>query len=229
MDGKNLTQEQQRLLNTLSMKEQTSGIIWMVIGCLQVLTLFFGLYAIAVVGVLNISGAVSSFKQSKRVLQPYRGMIEEYDKQLVSIIIGFVYNAIFGGIVGIAGNVYDLLTRNFVLINRLQIGEIEEAFSDQVEAELKEKFKKQIDAAHADGKGALVISVVRKAGGAQYGLFSIDGGANQRLMPEEAQVLALEKGHHTIKFGMQTHNFELTDETFEMQFELGSFGAKRVH
>lgn len=102
----------------LSSKEQTSGIIWIVIGILQVFIGLFLWWPILIVAALNIFGATVSFKRSKKVLQPYPCLIQEYEKQLGGLIFALIYNILFGGLIGVIGNIYDFSTRNFVLANR---------------------------------------------------------------------------------------------------------------
>lgn len=102
----------------LSTKEQTSGIIWVAISIVQLFLGFFFTWWIFAVGIINMITAIGSFKKAKRVLTPYQGMVEEYDKQLVFLIIALAYNLLIGGIIGVVGNIYDVTTRNFVLENK---------------------------------------------------------------------------------------------------------------
>ena len=102
----------------LATKEQTSGIIWTVVAIIQVIIGLCGAWITLIVAVVNGIFAYNSFQKAKKVRNPYPGMVEEYEKQLTGFICALVYNAILGGVIGIAGNIYDLMTRNYVLTNR---------------------------------------------------------------------------------------------------------------
>jgi hypothetical protein len=46
-------------------------------------------------------------------------MVEQYDKSLTGIIISIVINLILGGIIGVAGALYDMfMIRGYVLENK---------------------------------------------------------------------------------------------------------------
>lgn len=99
---------------SLSEKEKVSAIIWLVIGIMQCLS-----FAFIISGAWNIYAAVTRFKQSKLVLNPWPGIVDSYDKWMTSIIISIVINVIFGGVIGVAGSLYDLFViRNYVLSNK---------------------------------------------------------------------------------------------------------------
>lgn len=102
----------------LSVREQTSGTIWLVISVIQLLIGVFGLWVIFIVGILNLLGAIGSFHKAKQVRVPYPGMVQEYEKQLTSLIIALIYNILIGGVIGVIGNIYDFSTRSYVLNNR---------------------------------------------------------------------------------------------------------------
>lgn len=107
-----------KLARKLSTKEQTSGIIWIAIAIVQVIIGFLGMPWVWIMAVINLIGAVKSFKKSKLVLEPYNGMVEEYEKQLIPLIVALAFNLLVGAFVGVAGNIYDMFTRNFVLDNK---------------------------------------------------------------------------------------------------------------
>lgn len=100
-------------LRTLSERIKINGIIWLVIGILQLCTGVFFL-----VGILNIISAIRDLKASKNVFHYRVGLVKAYEP-LVSPIIVFVYNLIFGGFIGIAGSLYYFFCiRGFVMENR---------------------------------------------------------------------------------------------------------------
>ncbi|MBE6687636.1 MAG: hypothetical protein E7591_10495 [Ruminococcaceae bacterium] len=104
----------QSVSKTLSEREKISAIIWLVIGILQCLS------CVAIIaGVWNIIAAVNGFKRSKNVLTPWPGIVAFYDKMMTNIIIALIVNLLVGGVIGVAGAIYDmLLVRNYVLENK---------------------------------------------------------------------------------------------------------------
>ena len=109
-----MSEKLSNVTKTLSEREKISAIIWVVIGAMQVLS---GLCIIA--GIWNLYCAYTRFKQSKAVLNPWPGMVEQYDKSLTGIIISIVINLILGGIIGVAGALYDMfMIRGYVLENK---------------------------------------------------------------------------------------------------------------
>ena len=109
-----MVQDISTVTKTLSARERAAAIIWLVIGILQCCTFVF-----SVSGIWNIYAAITRFRQAKRVLQPWRGIVGSYEKWITTIIICIVINAVFGGVVGILGAVYDLVAvRGYVLENR---------------------------------------------------------------------------------------------------------------
>ena len=104
----------QSVSKTLSEREKLSAIIWLVVGICQILSGFF-----IVSGAWNIYASITRFKQSKAVLTPWKGIVQNYDSWMTNIIIGLVINLIFGGVIGVAGSLYDMFAiRNFVLSNK---------------------------------------------------------------------------------------------------------------
>lgn len=99
---------------TLSEREKISAIVWLVIGicqCLSIVLIFCGVW--------NIYASIKRFKHAEAVLTPWRGIVNSYDKWMSNIIIGLVINLIFGGVIGVAGSLYDLfMVRSYVLDNK---------------------------------------------------------------------------------------------------------------
>ena len=109
-----MTQELLTVTRTLSARERTAAIIWLVIGIAQCCTFVF-----SISGIWNIYAAITRFRQAKRVLRPWRGLVNSYDGWITNIIICIVINCVFGGVVGILGAIYDLFAvRGYVLKNR---------------------------------------------------------------------------------------------------------------
>lgn len=123
----NPTLQPQTLVKQLSDRVKIDGIIWLVIGALQILMGLFLNWILLIIGALNIVTAVQDLNYSKTVLENPVGIVEKF-RPLTGPIITLVYNLIFGGVIGVAGSVYYLVgVRNFVLSN-------EAAFSDETVA-----------------------------------------------------------------------------------------------
>ncbi len=104
----------QSVCKTVSEREKISAIIWLIIGILQCLSC-----AGIVAGAWNIYAAYTSFKRSTAVLQPWPGIVDTYEKSMTTIIISLVINLILGGVVGVAGALYDMFAiRQYVLENK---------------------------------------------------------------------------------------------------------------
>ena len=107
------------LLNTLSQRINTNGIIWLVIGILQILGGIFIDWWILIVGVLNIISSVQDMNYSKTLLENPVGIVKRFEP-LTMPIITLVYNLVIGGIIGVIGSVYYFVAiRNFVMENKV--------------------------------------------------------------------------------------------------------------
>ena len=123
MNFQNVVPDEQ-LLQNLSRKVKTNGIIWLCIGILQCLSLVF-----IIVGILNIIEAVNDMKYSDDVLKKPVGIVKHFEP-MKGAIITLVYNLIFGGIIGVAGSLYYILgIRDFVLNNRAAFDAIEQKYT----------------------------------------------------------------------------------------------------
>ena len=106
--------ELEKVTKTLSEREKIGGIVWLVVGILQVIS-----FAGIICGIWNIINAIKTLKNSQDVLTPWSGIVDSYDSQLTNIIITLVVNLIFGAGFGVAGAIYELIAvRGYVLKNR---------------------------------------------------------------------------------------------------------------
>jgi hypothetical protein len=106
------------LIGKLSSRLKTNGIIWIVIASIQILIGVCGVWFTLIVGVLNLISAITDIKSSNRILVDQSNIVGTYES-LVSPIITLVYNAVIGGIIGIAGSIYYLTcVRGFVMENK---------------------------------------------------------------------------------------------------------------
>ncbi len=106
------------LLNTLSQRLNTNGIIWLVIGILQILGGIFINWYLLIVGVLNIISSVQDMQYSKTFLENPTGIVAKFEP-LTGPIITLVYNLVIGGVIGVVGSIYYFLAiRNYVMENK---------------------------------------------------------------------------------------------------------------
>lgn len=106
------------LLNTLSQRLNTNGIIWLVIGILQILGGIFINWFLLIVGVLNIISSVQDMQYSKTLLENPTGIVEKFEP-IVGPVITLVYNLVIGGVIGVIGSIYYFLAiRNYVMENK---------------------------------------------------------------------------------------------------------------
>ena len=115
----------QNIVNMLSSRLKTNGIIWLVIACVQILIGLFGVWFTLIVGVLNIISAITDIKNSKRILTNQNGIVKAYEP-ITNAIIALIYNVVIGGIIGVLGSIYYLVfVRGFVMENKNQFLEME--------------------------------------------------------------------------------------------------------
>ena len=106
------------LLNTLSQRLNTNGIIWLVIGILQILGGLFINWFLLIVGVLNIISSIQDMQYSKKLLENPTGIVAKFEP-LTGPIITLIYNLIIGGVIGVVGSIYDFIAiRNYVMENK---------------------------------------------------------------------------------------------------------------
>ena len=75
----NQTVDGTRLLNTLSQRLNTNGIIWLVIGILQILGGIFINWFLLIVGVLNIISSIQDMQYSKTLLEKPSGIVAKFE------------------------------------------------------------------------------------------------------------------------------------------------------
>ena len=117
---------QSDLVPKLSEKTKTNGIIWLVVGILQLLA---GVALMStgesldtsfllIVGALNICNSISDLKYSKDVLQKPIGIVKRHES-LAGPIITLIYNIVIGGLIGVIGSIYYMTAiRSFVMENK---------------------------------------------------------------------------------------------------------------
>ncbi len=113
------------IVNTISQRIKTNGIIWSAIGIIQILSGLFYNWIFLIVGVLNLISSIQDLNYSKAFPQKPVGLVSKV-KPLTSPIITLVYNLLIGGIIGVAGSIYYFVAvRGYVLENEQAFLEIE--------------------------------------------------------------------------------------------------------
>ena len=119
------TSHHQTLINTLSTRMNTNGIIWVVIACIQIIIGLSGVWFTLIVGVLNILSAVSDIKTSKAILTNPIGIVQNHTP-ISGAIVTLIYNVVIGGVIGVLGSIYYLVcVREYVMENKAQFLEME--------------------------------------------------------------------------------------------------------
>lgn len=106
------------LLSVLAQRLNTNGIIWLVIGILQILGGLFVNWFLLVVGVLNIISSVQDMNYSKALLECPTGVVAKFEP-ITGPVITLIYNLVIGGVVGVVGSIYYFVAiRNYVMENK---------------------------------------------------------------------------------------------------------------
>lgn len=106
------------LINTLSQRLNTNGIIWLVIGILQILGGIFINWFLLIVGVLNIISSINDMNYSKTIKENCTGIVKKFEP-VAGPVITLIYNLVIGGVIGVVGSIYYFVAiRSFVMENK---------------------------------------------------------------------------------------------------------------
>lgn len=114
----------QAVVSRIARMEVTAGVIWIIIGVLQMcafvpfLFLFGYGFALLFVGIWNIYWAIRRFSLSKIIESRAPGIPNAYEQHLSMIILFIFINLFLGGVIGVFGCFYDLYVRSQVLQQR---------------------------------------------------------------------------------------------------------------
>lgn len=114
----------QAIITRIARMEITAGVIWIIIGVLQIcafvpfLFLFGYGFALLFVGIWNIYWAIRRFALSKIIESRAAGIPTAYEQHLSMIILFIFINLFLGGVIGVFGCFYDLYVRSQVLQHR---------------------------------------------------------------------------------------------------------------
>ena len=116
--NRNFFDNRQMLRQNIGTREMVSGIIWICVGGIQTLISIFAFWYLIFVGIWNIVFGIKRVNKKDKLLYMSNDEIyNDYSSRLSSIIVFLVLNVLFGGIIGIAGAIYDLVVRNYVIQN----------------------------------------------------------------------------------------------------------------
>lgn len=106
------------LINKLAQRIHTSGIIWLVIGALQILGGIFVNWFLLIVGVLNVISSVQDMNYSKTLPENPTGIVAKFEP-ITGPVITLIYNLVIGGVIGVVGSIYYFVAiRSFVMENK---------------------------------------------------------------------------------------------------------------
>lgn len=115
----------QDIVSTISRRIHTNGIIWCVIGAVQILLGLSASWILLIVGALNLISAIQDINFGKSFPGNPVGIVNKV-RPLTGAIITLVYNLLIGGVIGIIGSIYYFVAvRSFVLENEQAFLEIE--------------------------------------------------------------------------------------------------------
>ena len=101
------------LVNTLSTRYNTYGIIWLVIGIIQIVSV-----ACIPVGIWNLYAAYTNIKYSKAIKHNPTNIVASHTP-VTGAVICLIINLLFGGIIGVAGSIYYFIAiRGLVMENK---------------------------------------------------------------------------------------------------------------
>lgn len=106
------------VLQNIGSKEKIGGIIWIVVATIQLLIGLAYNWVTLLIGVWNLVIGITRITNAGKMEERADGIVEAYEKSLTSTIIFLVLNIFIGGLIGIAGAIYDLVVRNYVLNNQ---------------------------------------------------------------------------------------------------------------
>ena len=130
--------DSQVLLKQLQRKLKTETQLWMWIGIAQVAIgiilfvnaldgeFFIGFpISLFVISIVNLCSSFEIKRFSKSINEKPVGIVRRYEP-FYRYVFNFVYNLIFGGVIGVAGSIYGIMTRNYVLKNEIAFSKMEE-------------------------------------------------------------------------------------------------------
>lgn len=116
-----------QIAQTVVGKMRSSSTYWLVIGIIQaviglpaIMAFGYGVTMIAM-GAWNIYQSVKKKEIAAQYEMNPMGMVNYFEGQSNNLIIFLILNIFFGGIIGIAGVIYDMTIKDYVLKNRMYL------------------------------------------------------------------------------------------------------------
>lgn len=114
------------MINTLAQRLNTNGIIWLVIGILQILGGIAINWFLLIVGVLNIVSSIQDMQYSKKLPENPSGIVAKFEP-ITGPVITLIYNLVIGGVIGVVGSIYYFCAiRNYVMENKQFFASLDE-------------------------------------------------------------------------------------------------------
>lgn len=106
------------VLQKISSKEKVGGIIWIVVASIQLMIGLAVNWVIMIIGIWNLIFGIMRIVNAGKMDERADKIVEQYEKDLANIIIFLIVNIFIGGLIGVAGAIFDLVTRNYVMNNK---------------------------------------------------------------------------------------------------------------
>ena len=115
----------QNIVSSISQRIQVNGIIWCVIGAIQILLGLSVNWVLLIVGILNLVSSIQDINYSKSFPLNPVGIVNKV-RPLTGAIITLIYNLVIGGVIGVIGSIYYFIAvRGYVMENEQAFLEIE--------------------------------------------------------------------------------------------------------
>jgi len=108
-----ISYQEQTELDKLASLETTSAVVWLIIGILQVLSLF-----LILVGAWNIYVSTTRFRRATDIKNGHPDIPNVVDKEIGMIILFIAINLIFGAVIGVIAPFLDLYIRDTIIKKR---------------------------------------------------------------------------------------------------------------
>lgn len=119
-----------QLLQQFASRLKTNGVIWLVIGIVQVMLSMYWDWWVLIVGVLNIITGIKDINRSNQIPHHPQGIVDEH-ASITEPVITLIYNLLIGGLIGVIGSIYYFVAiRGMVKENEMQFLQIEESFNN---------------------------------------------------------------------------------------------------
>lgn len=117
----------EQLLSQYISRVKTNGIIWTVIGSVQILLGILFNWWILIVGVLNIITGIRDITNSGQISNNPKGIVQAHES-VVGPVITLIYNLLIGGLIGVIGSIYYFIAiRGMVMEHKAQFLTMEAA------------------------------------------------------------------------------------------------------